>query len=60
MLPLVLILVVVAITQAKFLRSEVGKVSMTTVVGHGLVGSLRQQLTLGMLYYPHWRFNFNS
>jgi len=47
MLPLVLILVVVAIIQVILLRTEVGKGFMTTVVGHELVGSLRQQLTPG-------------
>jgi len=44
MQPLVLILVVVAINQAKNLRTEVGKGSMTTVIDHGLVGALKAQV----------------
>ena len=37
-LPLVQILVVVASTQVRTLRTEVGKGSMRTAIGHGLVG----------------------
>jgi len=37
--PLVQILVVVANTQIRTLRTEVGKGSMRTAVGHGLVDS---------------------
>jgi len=37
-LPLVQILVVVANIQAENLKTEVEKVSMGTVIGHGLVG----------------------
>jgi len=48
-LPSVLILVVVAITQAKLLRTEVGKDSMTTVVGHGSVGTLMATVNAGEL-----------
>ena len=36
--PLVQILVVVAITQVRILRAEVGKGSILTVVGYGLAG----------------------
>jgi len=36
--PLVQILVVVAITQVRILRTEVGKGSILTVVGYGLAG----------------------
>ena len=37
-LPLVQILVVVASTQVRTLRTEVEKGSMRTAIGHGLVG----------------------
>jgi len=40
--PLVQILVVVAITQVRILRSEVGKGSILTVVGYGLAGPKSQ------------------
>jgi len=39
--PLVQILVVVAITQVRILRAEVGKGSILTVVGYGLAGPER-------------------
>lgn len=40
--PLVQILVVVAITQVRILRTEEGKGSILTVVGYGLAGPERQ------------------
>ena len=51
--PLVQILVVVAITQVRILRAEVGKGSILTVVGYGLAGPESQVNSDNVRGVPH-------